>query len=102
MTEYKKWWAGEIKEVHGRRTVRENFEVLFDGEEESGVAEVRLDVASYGKSSNWVLLPQVEDDDEGGDSQASQTSVVGAPGPLSSQEWNALSTQERQNANTQA
>ena len=59
LTEYKKWWAGEIKAVHGRRTVRENFEVLFDGEEESGVAEVRLDAASYGKSSNWVLLPQV-------------------------------------------
>ena len=54
LTEYKKWWPGEVVQVFPTRTVSENFKILFDDETEPALT--RLDDTNYGRSANWVLI----------------------------------------------
>ena len=56
LTDFAQWFVGKVLDVYQRRTVRENFKIMFA----DGDALVRLDTESYGKNNNWVLLPEQE------------------------------------------
>ena len=56
LSDFAQWFVGKVLDVYQRRTVRENFKIMFD----DGDALVRLDTESYGKHNNWVLLPEQE------------------------------------------